>query len=559
MIALSKQLFFIFVFTSFLPTSTLNISERIISFDVTLELHQDASMDVTEKITVFSAGENIKQGIVREISTVYQDYFGTRSTIDFVLKEVLQDGQVVHYALKNERQGKIIEIGTDEKITPGIHEYIIKYSVNRQLGFFKDYDELYWNVTGSNWRLSMDEISAIVILPKEIPMIAVAIDGYTGKHGAQGKDFVFTKTENKIIFHITRNLKKFEGFTISVSWPTGLIKEPTLKEKISWFLYDNNIVLLLFFCFLALLFMLLYLVYIRYFYHEKGTIIPLFYQPASLTPSQVGYIYYLIFKERFFAADIVDLAVRGFVEIDYEPKKLFGGTYILKKKKDAVEKYDQLLFSQIFSSSDTIKINSSYEKQLHAAAKKMWKYSKNSLKEYVRKTYIYDIIAVIICVPMVFIIHKWFYKSIFFALVLAASFSMMFLIMHFSHFYTEKGRKLKDEIDGFKLFLTTTEIERMNIVGTPPTKTPELYEKYLPYAIALGVEKQWTKQFAAVFEKLQQSETSPVFVWYRGKNFNVSQFGSSFPSAFTSSIRSTGAGGKGSSGGGRGGGGGGAR
>ena len=134
--------------------------------------------------------------------------------------------------------------------------------------------------------------------------------------------------------------------------------------------------------------------------------------------------------------------------------------------------------------------------------------------------------------------------------------------------YTPEGLEIKKQIEGFKLFLKTTEEERLKIIGTPPTKTPELYETYLPYAIALGVEQQWSRQFAPLFERMAEQGNSYMAVWITGgrfDTFNTNTFASGISSSISSSIASSssppgsssGSGGRGSSGGGGGGGGGG--
>jgi len=133
--------------------------------------------------------------------------------------------------------------------------------------------------------------------------------------------------------------------------------------------------------------------------------------------------------------------------------------------------------------------------------------------------------------------------------------------------YTDEGQKLHDQVEGFKLFLQTTEPDRLKVIGTPPTKTPQLWETYLPYAIALGVEKQWSQQFAPVFAKLEQKGTPYTPVWYIGPGrftaadtpLFASHVGSSLNSAITAASTPpgsrSGAGGRGGAGGGGGGGG----
>jgi uncharacterized membrane protein len=128
--------------------------------------------------------------------------------------------------------------------------------------------------------------------------------------------------------------------------------------------------------------------------------------------------------------------------------------------------------------------------------------------------------------------------------------------------YTPEGRKQQDAIDGFKMYLMTAEVDRMHFIGTPPTKTPELYEKYLPYAIALGIEKQWTQQFSMIFKEILRTKGDEYhYSWSRGSHFRFNNFGSSFSNSISSASAppgsSSGSGGRGRSGGGGGGGGGG--
>jgi len=126
---------------------------------------------------------------------------------------------------------------------------------------------------------------------------------------------------------------------------------------------------------------------------------------------------------------------------------------------------------------------------------------------------------------------------------------------------TPLGRKRLDEIEGFRTFLEATEKDRLNFLN-PPDRTPELFEKFLPYALALGVEQRWAEQFTEVLAAAAAEGRSPG--WYSGttpRGFSAaslaSSLGDSLSSAVASSSGSSGSGGGGSSGGGGGGGGGG--
>ena len=130
---------------------------------------------------------------------------------------------------------------------------------------------------------------------------------------------------------------------------------------------------------------------------------------------------------------------------------------------------------------------------------------------------------------------------------------------------TKLGRVALDEIDGMRLYLTVAEKDRLRFhYGSE--KTPELFERFLPYALALGLETEWTERFADVLESSRMpdgSEYRPA--WYSGSHFSPRSF-SSFSSSLSSAIAvataparssSSSSSGGGSSGGGGGGGGGG--
>jgi uncharacterized membrane protein len=131
---------------------------------------------------------------------------------------------------------------------------------------------------------------------------------------------------------------------------------------------------------------------------------------------------------------------------------------------------------------------------------------------------------------------------------------------------TQEGRKVLDHVAGFKQYLSITERERLDRM-TPPADTPELFERYLPYAIALGVENRWAERFATVLAAAA-AQGRQGFGWYSGSSNPwsnpgsfVSDVGTSLASTISSASTapgsSSGSGGGGSSGGGGGGGGGG--
>jgi uncharacterized membrane protein len=156
--------------------------------------------------------------------------------------------------------------------------------------------------------------------------------------------------------------------------------------------------------------------------------------------------------------------------------------------------------------------------------------------------------------------------------IIAATIGLNILFHHLLKAPTLAGRALMDRVDGFKMFLKAVDADRLQTMA-PPEKTPQLFERFLPYALALGVEHAWAEQFSKVLAHAAAADgsgsaTSFSPSWYTGSgfdSFSPSAFTSSFSSSFSSAISSSaaapgsssGSGGGGSSGGGGGGGGGG--
>ena len=118
-----------------------------------------------------------------------------------------------------------------------------------------------------------------------------------------------------------------------------------------------------------------------------------------------------------------------------------------------------------------------------------------------------------------------------------------------------KGRRVLDRIEGFKMYLSVAEKERLEFLH-PPEEMPELFEKYLPYAMAMGVENQWSEHFASVHTgAAQAAEGGYRPTWYSGHSFHshgVSGFGDKLGNSLSSALN-TSSSAPGSSGGGGGG------
>ncbi|MBU4232124.1 MAG: DUF2207 domain-containing protein [Proteobacteria bacterium] len=606
-------------------------SERILNFKSFIKVHPDASMTVTEDITVQAARREIKRGIVRDFPTTYRDRLGNTVKVGFKVEEVLRDGRSEPYHTQSVSNGVKIFIGQkDVFLRSGVYTYTIRYRVDRELGFFKDFDELYWNVTGNGWTFAIDRAEAYIELPAGTKILKSA--AYTGYQGARGHDFTVRSDDNLIVFKTTAPLAPREGLTVAVSWPKGVVHEPSSQERLGFFFQDNA----------ATAIGLIWLAVLLSFYlwawfrvgrdPAAGTIIPLFSPPAGFSPAGVRFVSRMGYDDKAFAAAVVDMAVKGGVRIEED-----GGDYTLVRKEGAMgalSRGEQLVSARLFFSSNSVKLENENHTRIKAAIDALKKTLKTELEKiyfvtnsgYLAPGIVITLLGVALVVLTsrdrmtaafgslwltiwtvacyflaVAVYKKWqaarggvvkwlgalgttlfalpfFIGEIAGAVMLTSAVSipaaatlaaMGFLNALFYHLLkapTLSGRKIMDQIEGFKLYLSVAEKDRLNLLN-PPEKTPALFEKYLPYALALNVENAWSEQFAEVLAKAG-TETQPYSpVWYSGSSwdsFHTSRFsdslGSSFAGAISSSSTapgsSSGSGGGGSSGGGGGGGGG---
>src|ERR1700722_3669190 len=154
-------------------------SERILNFQSDIRVQTDASMQVTETITVVSAGNQIRHGIYRDFPTHYKDRLGNNYVVGLDVTGVTRDGRAEDFHIEDYANGKRIYIGSANFLLPSReHTYKLSYSTTRQIGFFGDHDELFWNVTGNGWIFSIDHSSATVRLPGNVPGGEVRLGGY---------------------------------------------------------------------------------------------------------------------------------------------------------------------------------------------------------------------------------------------------------------------------------------------------------------------------------------------------------------------------------------------
>ncbi|MGB9403088.1 MAG: DUF2207 domain-containing protein [Candidatus Acidiferrales bacterium] len=622
-------------------------SESIVDYHSDVRVQDDGSMLVRETIRVMSAQIQIRHGIFRDFPTRYTDRLGNHYVVGFQLQGATRDGAVEPSRIEDLSNGVRIYLGNPQSLVPpGDHTYTISYLTTRQLGFFKDHDELFWNVTGNGWNFEIARASASVWLPEKIPTDQVHLGGFTGSQGSLSRDLTSTtQSDGTFYFAANHPLSPKQGLTILLTWPKGYFAEPTSQEKLNSFFEDNRADLILA---VGLALILLY-----YFVvwnavgrdPAKGVIVAIYEPPTGFSPAAMRYLERMGYDNKTFACAVLDMAVKGYLQI-----KEHAGTYslVLSKQPDSsvLSPEEKAAGDKLFAGRSSIWLHNENHVAINAAMAAL----KASLKTAEQKIYfltngLYMIPAIVISIVMLALVvtsqgpqkmviagficiwltiwsfgvamlvngaaHLWqgalhgghlqaatkaqavsmtVFAIPFVAgeiggivvLTIATSILVMLAVLftiglHVLFHYllkrpTSAGRSVLDKIDGFKMFLGTVEGDRLNRVF-PPEQTPEVFEKFLPYALALGVEQAWAQKFSGVLGSAGQAAGgasgtgvySPA--WYSGgawSSLGAAGFAGSLSGSFSSAISSSasapgssGGGGGGGSGGGGGGGGGG--
>ena len=264
--------------------------ERILLFVSDAVVERNGELAVTETIRVQAEGQEIRRGILRDFPTSYTDRNGARVEVGFKVESVTRDGAPENFAIEQLANGVRVRIGSaDRMLATGRHEYVIRYRTTRQIGFFANYDELYWNATGTGWTFAIDQAEARITLPEAVPFRQTAF--YTGPLGARGQDAAIVEQRpGRIVFRTTRPLPPKSGLTVAAAWDKGVVEPPSASQKASWWLEDNVAVPV------ALAGLLLVLGYYLYAWQRvgrdppRGTIIPLFGAPEGMSAAAVRFV-----------------------------------------------------------------------------------------------------------------------------------------------------------------------------------------------------------------------------------------------------------------------------
>ena len=263
--------------------------EMFTSYHSDIGLAQDGTLTVTETISAIVEGDRIKRGIYRDLPLTFTDASGRTARVDFKLISVERDGSAGPYRTESIKGGIRIYSGdADVFLSRGEHTFRFTYETARQIRFFDDHDELYWNVTGTDWAFPIEEASATVTLPSGVK--AQALDVFTGRYGATDKNARAVEEGDELMFTTTRRLQPGEGLTIAIKMPKGSIERPSASTERLWWFRDNLAAII---AIAGLVIVVLY--YSRAWFKvgrdpARGVMVPRWDAPDGISPALVNYI-----------------------------------------------------------------------------------------------------------------------------------------------------------------------------------------------------------------------------------------------------------------------------
>jgi hypothetical protein len=564
----------------------------ITDFHADYVVHPDGSLGVIERIAVDFADLE-RHGIFRTIPVVYKRQVSAdvplsagRVRFSLDVREVTDTaGNPIPYEVSG-IQEKEIRIGDPDRTVSGRQTYVIDYTLSGGLGFFEEFDELYWQVTGTESPVPIEHASATVLLPPDLALAFVDSTPWQARCYAGGTESTSDTgctaayaSPGTYRFETIAPLAPGEGLTLAAGWPKGLIPPPPATQRAQDVLLRWGPLAIPFFV----------AGFLFFWWRRRGkeppigSVAPQWRPSDELRPGTAGALADQRADMDDVIATILDLAVRGFVRIVEVPPeipfgvdpdtlagKILGGVsgrkqdWELVRLKPAEEvglrEFERLTLDGFFEGATTRRLSdlkNDFYKRLpgikdalyrELVARKLFARSPSKTRT------IWMVLGAIVTVAGValgILALAFGYWAILPAMILSGVLVLLFG-WHMPAM-TAAGARVRREVEGLEEYIRRAEKDEIEFRDAPE-RTPELFSALLPYAVALDVSELWVRQFDGLL-------TEPP-TWYAGSMHGFSSGGfnqslSSFQSAAASTLQSAPGGSSGSGGGGSVGGGGG--
>jgi hypothetical protein len=512
-------------------------SWRITDFQDTIAVNPDGSAVVTEHITLTFVGEWL--GIHRIVPIEYPGPNRTNYELFIDITSVTDGvGGTLKYDSSTSGGNRDLKIYIPDAVD-ATRSVDIVYNVRNGTRFFDAYDEFYWSVTGNDWPVPIDHAAAIVTFPGTAAS-SLQAQAFTGVYGSTEHDATATVEGAIATFETTSRLPMRGGMTIDVYIPKGILHQPSALTRFFWFIGGNPIV---FFpvVTLAIMFPLWWF---------KGrdpdpgmSVAPMYEPPKGVSPAECGTLLDDKIHPRDITSTMVDLAVRGYIKIEETAEKGLVFTHkdyvfhLLKPREQWTDlaPHESVMLENIFAAGSETSL-SSLKNRFYTAVPIIRADIMSALKR--KGIYLLDpdsangySIAAAFAILIPFALLQYFGWANFFnsAPLLGVCVPLSVLLWWlFARVMTAKtlaGARTHIAVLGFQEFMNRVDAERLKVM--PPTT----FEKFLPYAMALGVEHHWAQAFAGIVKDPPRWYVGPGYM--PGMGFNPIFFSSSMQSMTT--------------------------
>ena len=522
---------------------------EIAKFDVSILLDPDGTIFVTETIDV-DFGEIEKHGIFRTLPVRYARTenlagvpVGTTYALRMRVLSVTDGGSAsLRFSAWPEDRNLFIRIGDPDRTVRGKVTYVITYRVQRAINRFESHDELYWNVTGTEWDWPIHQAGVRVHLPSDVAPETIQHKTFTGRFGSPMTKAI-DRLGPKVYEAEVADLLPGEGLTFVLGLPKGVLEPASAFRELWWKAADNAAFFLVGLVPLLTLAAMLFL-YLR-FGRDPGRRTPIVVQyepPDELSPAEVG----SLLDERIDTPDIVstviDLAVRGYLTIQEEETTKFlfltNRDYRFEKLKpsdEALQSHERAFHDALFASGDSVllsslknhfyvsipSIRSSLVRQM--LAKGLFPRDPARVRDFYRRV---AVAAGVLPIGLAVLLlssgrGRSFLPPEPAAFFVFSAVCILFTILAVRAFVgampakTAKGARLARYCLGFQEFVTRVEKDRLARMSK---EDPTLFERVLPYAVVLGCADEWAERFEGLL-------TVPPS-WYRSSSIAPGRFDS---------------------------------